>query len=280
MREMHEWPLVVFTALAIPGAGVFAARLLAELVHLAPAHTDLVLAAATIALFTGLVASLAHLGRPLRAPLAVRRAGRNALSTEIALALALLLVALLALLPATPPARRGAFDDAAGVLALGLLATLGLVYFLPARWPWHSTLVATPTCAGLAVGTVSLACAGNPQIVPIALVALLADGAIFALPWTARVAAPGRTVPCRRVPLVAPDHPAIFARRQALVALRILLVDLGPAAFLLARFPLAAVITILAGVLVDRFTFYGMAAGRSTESQIARVEAVIGGDDA
>lgn len=265
---LHEWPLVLFTALAIPGAGVFAARLLAELVHLAPAGTDVVLAAATVALSTGLVASLAHLGRPLRAPLALRRAGRNALSTEVALAAGLLVLAVAGLVPGLAPATRGVLLRGAGVIALGLLAAFGLVYFLPARWPWRTALVATPMVSGLAAGTTALLCAGDaPQALSaLALVTLLADAAIFAVPWMS--GPPGHSS-------FAPAHPRIFKQRHALIALRCLLVNLVPAGLLIARLPGLALASIAAGLLVDRFTFYGVASILSTESEIQRVERLI-----
>ena len=265
---LHEWPLVLFTALAIPGAGVFAARLLSELVHLAPAGGDVVLAAATVALFTGLVASLAHLGRPLRAPLALRRAGRNALSTEVALAGGLLVLAVAGLVPELAPATRGVLLHGAGVVALGLLAAFGLVYFLTARWPWRTALVATPMVSGLAAGTIALLCAGDaPQALStLALVTLLVDAAIFAVPWMS--GPPGHSS-------FAPAHPRIFKQRHALIALRCLLVNLAPASLLMARLPWLALVSIAAGLLVDRFTFYGVASILSTESEIQRVERLI-----
>jgi DMSO reductase anchor subunit len=265
---LHEWPLVVFTALAIPGAGVFAARLLAELVHLAPARTDVVLAAATVALFTGLVASLAHLGRPLRAPLALRRAGRNALSTEVALAAGLLVLAVAGLVPGLAAATGVVLLRGAGVVALGLLAAFGLVYFLPARWPWRTALVATPMVSGLAAGTIALLCAGDaPQALStLALLTLLVDAAIFAVPWMSRPPANSS---------LAPAHPRIFKQRHALVALRFVLVNVAPASLLVAHLPWPDLVSIAAGLLVDRFTFYGVALILSTESEVQRVERLI-----
>ncbi len=263
-RGMHEWPLVAFTGLVIPACGVFAMRLLVGLPGDEGASSVLGVFA-TLALLVGLAASLAHLGRPLRAPLSVRRAGRSPLSAETILAVGLLVAALLALWPELPASVPGIAATAAGVLALALLATLGLVYFLPARWPWHSALVVAPLATGLAVGAVALSATEEVQgISTAALVALLLDGLVFATAWSRR----------------APDgfmavYPAIFARRHALVALRFALVNVGPAAFLLVGPPLPALLTILPGVAIDRLTFYGVAAVRSTEAEIARVERIL-----
>jgi formate dehydrogenase iron-sulfur subunit len=261
----NEWPLVVFTALAIPAAGVFAARLLAGLVSGPAMPGDGVQALAAIALFVGLAVSLLHLGRPLRAPLALRGAGRSALATEVALASAVLIVALLALLPALSPALRLASARAAGIMALGLLVALGLVYFLPARRPWRTVLVATPMTSGLAIGVMVLASTAAPWRLGAALGLLAVDIVAFVATWLSwRAGGP-----------TAPIHAGIFAWRRPLVALRVVMVNLLPATLLLAQLPILAVSVASAGVFVDRFAFYGLASERSTEAAIAEVDRFI-----
>lgn len=290
-REMHEWPLVVLTSLAIPAAGIFAARFLASAVFGSGQPGTGPETFAALALLVGLVVSLAHLGRPARAPLALRRTGRSMLSTEAALASALLVVAVLGLLPSVTGALRDACVTAAGVLGLGLLLTFGLVYFLPGCWPWRTALVAAPMSSGLAAGTLVLACAPAPPLPLLApLVALAVDTGVFAAAWTsqhnpAEAGSHGAESDPHRnpaeagshivEPALAPVHPAVFARRRALVSLRVVLVDLAPATLLLAQLPAIALVFLLVGLVVDRVAFYGLAAMRSTEAEMAGIERVI-----
>ncbi len=99
IRCMHEWPLVLFTSLAVPAAGMYAAALIADAAAL-PLRTPMYLRAVAAALLAGgLVFSFLHLGRPRRAPLALVRAGRNFLSTEIVFLSALTAMSLALLVP-------------------------------------------------------------------------------------------------------------------------------------------------------------------------------------
>jgi len=267
--RFHEWPLVVFTALAIPAAGVFAAQSLAGIAGAAVMPTYVVWALAATALVAGLASSLAHLGRPLRAPLALRRAGRNALGTEVALASALIIIVVPALLASFSPPLRLALARAAGVLALGLLAALGFVYFLPARWPWRTLLATTSMTSGLAIGAMVVSASGAWWWSAAAVGLLLLDTVAFAATWLS-----GPRFGLASPPYL-PVYPGIHARRRPLVALRVLLVDLLPATLLLAQLPaLAAGITIV-GIFVDRFAFYGLACVASTEAAIADMERAI-----
>jgi len=267
-QAMHEWPLAVFTALAIPAAGVCAARpIVYSLGVTAPRP---VMTAAAGALVAGLAVSLWHLGRPARAPLAVRRAGRNALSSEVFLAAVVLALSALESAAHPAPPVRLALVSATGLAALLLLAVVGLVYFLPARRPWRSALVASPLALGLAAGVVALASAGvrAPLLVDLALALLAADAIVAAFGWTSQPA---------RASGFDPVHPAVFERRRTLIALRFVTVDVVPAVLLLAGHAAAAGIVLGAGVFVDRLTFYGTVCARTTEAEIATIERVIAG---
>ncbi len=72
-----------------------------------------------------------------------------------------------------------------------------------------------------------------------------------------------------------PVHARIFARRRSLIALRFTAVNLLPAMSLLAGLPLVAAAVFVGGIFVDRFAFYGTACARTTEADIAEVEAMI-----
>ena len=83
-----------------------------------------------------------------------------------------------------------------------------------------------------------------------------------------------------------PSHPPIFARRRPLLALRLALVNVvAPVALLLALVGSAPpqghglawtlqimLVAVAAGVLLDRFLFYALAARRTTEGEVGRVE--------
>ncbi len=263
--RMHEWPLVVFTALAIPAAGLSTARVLVDSLGLLRGHADDTVTEAWIALLVGLAVSLAHLGRVERAHLALKRFGRNALSTEVGLAVALLFVAGTALVPGIPLSLSVFLVRASGVLGAALLGALGLVYYLAARRPWHSPLVATPLTSGLSTGLIILAWEDpSPATTALAFLLLAVDTAVYLPAWASDSLPAG----------FAPVHAALFPFRTPLVLLRFAVFDLVPAVTIV-RSPGLAVLAVLVGLLVDRLAFYGLAVGRTTEAEIARVEAMI-----
>ncbi len=270
--SMHEWPLVVFTALAIPSAGMVAAR------PLGPAPNpwtpaDGYTAAALLFLAVGLAVSLTHLGRPLRAPLALPRAGRNALGTEVLLAILVLALSGLTLLPAVGASSRLVLAWAAGACAALLLGVIGLVYFLRGQRPWRTSVVAAPLTLGLAFGMSSLAIKAPPgpdlqfgSYAGYLVGVLLLDAIVAGTAWIRHLTASTGFLPA---------HPAIFAQRRTLIALRLLMVNVVPAALVLAGTPFAAVVVLFGGVCVDRFAFYGTVCAQTTEAEIARVEEFI-----
>ncbi len=95
-HRFHEWPLVVFTTLAIMGAGLLTAPLVAVIVAQSAAAASPLLLAGAAMLAAGLAVSLAHLGQPQRSPLALARTGRSRLSNEIVLASATVTAGILA----------------------------------------------------------------------------------------------------------------------------------------------------------------------------------------
>ncbi len=269
LRAMHEWPLVVFTALAIPAAGVFGARLIADWLHRLPQDADLAMPTATMALGAALLVSLAHLGGPLRAPLALRRAGRNMLATEVALATGLVLLGLASLLPWLSEAATLAILRVAGMVSFGLLAAFGLVYFLRGRRPWRGPLVAVPATSGIAAGMVLIAAFasdGGPS--GPAMVLLVLDLAVFAAGWM---------LPRYPQAHFLPAHPAAFARRHLLIGTRLALVNIAPILLVATDLPRVAAAVLAAGLFVDRFTFYATTSVQSTEAEVARIESLIVG---
>jgi DMSO reductase anchor subunit len=259
----HEWPLVVFTTLAIMGAGLLATPLLAWLVAGTPAPAAFAIRWGALLLGAGLLVSLAHLGRPLRAPLAPRGIGRSRLSAEIVVGgLALVLGIVTALLPYVSPV----LDVATAAAALAFLATLGLVYSLPGQQTWRGAVVWMPLSSGLGFAAMSLATIWGEAVIAIGAVAAVALAADTGLLIVRRLALEWPPTP------LAPRYPAIFGRRHLLLASRFALVDILPGCCLLAGLPAGAAALLGLGILADRIAFYGFASQHSTEAEVARVE--------
>jgi DMSO reductase anchor subunit len=266
-QALHEWPLVVFTTLAIVGAGLLATPLLAWATAGTPAVAAGLLPWGALLFACGLLVSLAHLGRPARAPLAALGFGRSRLSAEIVCAsIALFLGVAASALPYTSPL----LDLATAVAALGFLVALGLVYRLPGQRTWHGAVVWMPLSSGVGIGAVALAAQWGGAVVAIGAVAALvlaADTGLLIL---------------RRLSLgwlddsFTPRHAGLFAARQPLLAIRFALVDLMPGLCLAAGLPKGAVGLLGLGILIDRLMFYGFAGQHTTEHEVARIERILG----
>ncbi len=245
------------------GAGLLATPLVAWLAAGTPAPAADAVRWGALLLGAGLVVSIAHLGRPLRAPLASLGIGRSRLSAEIVVAgIALLLGIVTALLPYVSPV----LDFATAAAALAFLVTLGLVYSLPGQQTWRGAVVWMPLTAGLGFAAVSLGACGADHSSRSAL-------RLWACwPLTPRCSPFGG---CRsRVPRtpLAPRYPSVFARRDPILASRFALVDILPACCLLAGLPNVAAGLLGLGILVDRVAFYGFASQHTTEAEVRRVE--------
>lgn len=260
-----DWPLALFTALAGTGAGLLLAPLAALATGRPPTAAAPLAAPALVLLTAGLAVSLAHLGRPPRATWAARRLGRSRLSAEIVLAVATLAAAGAA--TAWPASRATAL--AASLSALLFLLSLGVVYALPGQHAWRGPAAVGPLSTALPLAVLAFAAiegtaAGAWRAGAATLLA--ADLALFA--WRARRL---DSTPFGH----QPAHPAAFARRRALLALRVILVNLAPALLALAGHPLAAAMTLAAGIAGDRASFYALAVRHTTEGEIDAVEDAI-----
>jgi len=282
LKTFHEVPLVVFTALAVAGAGVGAGRILlgaaGEGAWAAPQGEALVV---LLLLLLGTAASTFHLGRPRRAGLALRGMGRSALSAEVlALGAAVAAAGLAAFLPS------GSFPGGlAGILlpwlSLGVLLTLGTVYRLPGQVGWDGSAFLRPLALGTLFGMVARGAAGSWDVGGVAvglfLLVCLADAFLLLLHSRRLEGERGRA---------QPSHPALFARRRSLLALRLVLVNVVALLGLLLALVEGALppghglawtlqiilVSVAAGVLLDRFLFYALAARRTTEGEVGRVE--------
>ncbi|RPJ74833.1 MAG: hypothetical protein EHM24_05375 [Acidobacteria bacterium] len=261
--SFHEWPLVVFTTLAIMGAGTLTAPLVAGLVSTSTAAAQPVMWLGSVLLAAGLAVSLAHLGRPVRAPLAAARLGRSPLSTEVVLGGLTLSSGLLV---ALRPYELPAVTLLTALLAVSFLAALGLVYRLPGQQTWHGAVVFVPLTMGLGFGALTLAGMWDGSVVTVGAVAaivLAADTVLFLIRRF--------TLAWPRVPIV-PRHPALYEHRNLLLASRFALVAVVPGMLVLGGLTKGAAGSLGLGILLDRLMFYGFAAQHTTEAEIASVE--------
>ncbi len=269
-HTMDEWPLALFTALAIAGGGTIAGLPLLMAIGAADGAAVRSEAAwATLLVAVGLGVSMNHLGWSRRFALAARRAGASALSTEAVLAGATLVAG--AALAWTPESLIGPrlLVWVSGPIALAFLLSIGLVYRLPGQLTWPAVAAAGPLLTGFAFGLVAHA-AGSPNSLPrtlhVTLAALAADALVFGGRWAAV---------SKVQPWLTPSHLGLFAHRRLLLLARLVLVTAAPATLLAARMPAPADLAFGVGLLVDRLAFYGLAVQHTTEAEIERVERVI-----
>ena len=172
-QTFHDWPLVVFTTLAILGAGLLTSPLFAA--RVGPSAAAPLLLPGVALLAAGLVVSLAHLGQPQRAALALARVGRSRLSNEILLAGATLAGGVLAIV----------FPDLSAITAFfagAFLVALGLVYNLPGQLAWRGSLVASPLVLGAGFGALALAAKSDVSFAgaaPVIAFCLAADATLL-----------------------------------------------------------------------------------------------------
>ena len=270
-HRFHETPLVLFSTLGIAGAGIGAATLVrAFLSSSLPVVSRSEALLLSLLLGVGTLISAGHLGRPLRGPLALRRLGKSPLSNEIlAVGIALLGAGLCVGLPADF-ALRWIASVLACLGSLGFLLALGAVYDIPGQLAWRGSAVFQPLALATAWGLLlGFDRSFSPEVaggVSVFLVVLLLDGVLV----VGRNALTNRG---RR--LGVPVHPGVFRWRGILLATRLVSSGVAAALTILGDLDGAALLALSLALLVDRFGFYGLAIRWTSESEVARVEALL-----
>jgi len=274
-RHFHETPLVFFTVLGVAGGGLGSAHLLRMVFGGAPLALSFGEGSLLSSLLLlGMVFSMGHLGKPLRGPYALLGVGRSPLSNEI-LALGVAVAAGVVGLGAGffVPGNStllGLLGLLASLASVAFLLALGALYSLPGQPGWQGPVVVQPLLLGSAWGLLM-----GPLVVPsppgaelhLLLVGFLTLDAGLAL-LRFRGAGASRKVGALLYPRLVP-----WGRR--LLSLRILLsAVLTPFAIFFHWWWLSALALSLALVL-DRVVFYTLAARVTTESEVARVEALL-----
>jgi len=267
-QHAHQWPLVVFTSLAMAGAGIVAVQPLGWAVgvpDVAGWNAAGAWGPALIAL--GLLVSLAHLGRPARLLQVRRGVRRSALSNEVMLAGGTFAVSVVAALVSGRGAAGEALRFLAAVLATAFLVSLGLVYRLRGQRTWQGAAVAGPAVSGLALGAAVLVARDTRwPVVILAAFFLGVDAGVFAVRW----AGFGRFDPS-----LGPARSSLVTWSHLILGLRFTLFDVLPVGLLVTGREAAAVAALAAGLAVDRRAFYLLAVQDTTEAEIARAERVI-----
>ncbi len=259
MNREANWPLVGFTTLSPLAIGGLAGLLA---VRGTPANgvDGGAMAMLGVALLA-LVASAAHLGRPLRAYRSVARFSTSWLSREVVLFGAFVLLLAAYTLP-VPAAGWGERRSLIGILAvllggLSLFAT-GEVYRLPSRPTWNhrrtvASLVLGALGAGLPLGACVGQLGGGRGGVPVAVTLVSAAALLL-----------GMTIAALRIRRPDPGQAEEFAAWQVAVGscgwLLILRLagGLGALALLPAAFPLSifAWVPAAVGECADRALFF------------------------
>ncbi len=271
IRQWHEWPLVLFSALSIGGAGIAVAIVLARLGGwLDRAAEPGLWFVSGMMVGTAILVSVFHLGRIWRSHYALRRIGFSPLSSEIFLAAILVP---LALAQADSPRLDGLsplLPYLAGLIGLSVLLLIGMVYNLKGQLPWRGPAAMIPLSQGMAFGlTVVLVVSYGysdylGSMGPVALIIL--DASLHGLRW--------KKIGSERT-LGTPSHPAAVGQWKRLLLIRSALSHVFPLVALLASLPALAMVLLAMGIVHERLLFYALASQHTHEAEIARVEEVI-----
>lgn len=269
--RFHEMPLVLFSALMVFGCGAGAAHLVFAATGVAslrppPSLPSLI----TVLLATGLIVSLAHLGRPQGIFDTFRRVGRSRLSNEVIFAGLALIGSSLSSVLAPASSYFAPVWIVTLAACVAVLLSLGSVYRLPGRPGWGGPVAVQPLTAGLVFGGVlwgaSVAEPWPTSYAGMMAVVLFLDLAITLWRWVALHLAEA-----------IPEHAGFFRLRNVFFPLRLALVDLLPALLVIGGAWRVAVLSVVIGLFLDRTLFYGLGAKRNTEAEVARVERILAG---
>ncbi|WJD48422.1 dimethyl sulfoxide reductase anchor subunit family protein [Enterobacter sp. PGRG2] len=270
----HEWPLVLFTVI---GQCVTGALIVGGLGWMACADNSENRARLTRSLFflwllmgVGFIASMMHLGSPLRAFNSLNRIGASALSNEIAAGSLFFAVGglwwLVAVIGKMPEALGRIWLVVSMALGVVFVYAMSRVYQIDTVPTWHNgyttaaffltVLLSGPLLAALLLRLARIPFNGG-VFAFISVLALLASVAVVIM-QTADLATISSSV--QQAAALVPDYAALQVWRLALLAAGLgcwicpLLWHREPQVFSL----LAGLLLVLAGELLGRGVFYGL----------------------
>ncbi|MDO5055336.1 MAG: dimethyl sulfoxide reductase anchor subunit family protein [Pasteurella oralis] len=272
MNGLHELPLVIFTVLAQSVVGAF---LLFSMVLFTTqdvhyrryVHKAMFVLLALLSI--GFVASIAHLGSPLRAFNSLNRVGESMLSNEIATGALFFIFAsvywLFAMLDKLPKAVASLLLVLASAVGVIFMYMMNQVYHIATVPTWNTSFTTwgfylTVILGGFTLGY-ALLHTERPDGKVIAWVPLTISITAFVAAIIAMyqgVALAGIVTPVQKASALVPDFAVLTALRFCLIGLAVVLL------FYVVHKPtsimskIVAVFCVLAGEMIGRMLFYGL----------------------
>lgn len=271
----HEWPLMVFTVLGQCVAGGFIVMALALLYGVNDRTTrrraELLMVVLWILMGVGFIASILHLGSPLRAFNSLNRLGSSALSNEIACGSVFFAVGgfwwLLTVLGKMPQALGKAWAVVTMILGVVFVWMMSRVYLIDTVPTWFSVwtpmnFFLTMFIGGPLLGYLLLRAAGvngwGMRTLPVITLLALVVSMIVVLMQGMELATLHSSI--QQASALVPEYGSLMAWRMVLLVLALVcwiapqLKGYRPGVGLLTL----AMVFVLAGELIGRGVFYGL----------------------
>lgn len=271
----HEWPLMAFTVLGQCVAGGFIVMALALLYGVNDRTTrrraELMMVVLWILMGVGFIASILHLGSPLRAFNSLNRLGSSALSNEIASGSVFFAVGgfwwLLTVLGKMPQALGKAWAVVTMILGVVFVWMMSRVYLIDTVPTWFSVwtpmnFFLTMFIGGPLLGYLLLRAAGvngwGMRILPVITLLALVVSMIVVLMQGMELATLHSSI--QQASALVPEYGSLMAWRMVLLVLALVcwiapqLKGYRPGVGLLTL----AMVFVLAGELIGRGVFYGL----------------------
>lgn len=271
----HEWPLMVFTVLGQCVAGGFIVMALALLYGVNDRalrrRAELMMVVLWILMGVGFIASILHLGSPLRAFNSLNRLGSSALSNEIAIGSVFFAVGgfwwLLTVLGKMPQALSKAWAVVTMILGVVFVWMMSRVYLIDTVPTWFSVwtpmnFFLTMFIGGPLLGYLLLRAAGvsgwGMRILPVITLLALLVSMVVVLMQGMELATLHSSI--QQASALVPEYGSLMAWRMVLLVLALAcwiapqLKGYRPGVGLLTL----AMAFVLAGELMGRGVFYGL----------------------
>ncbi len=271
----HEWPLMVFTVLGQCVAGGFIVMALALLYGVDDKETrkraELAMVVLWVLMGIGFVASVLHLGSPLRAFNSLNRIGSSSLSNEIASGSVFFAVGgfwwLLTVLGKMPQALGKAWALVTMILGVVFVWMMSRVYLIDTVPTWFSiwtplSFFLTMFIGGPLLGYLLLRAAGvngwAMRVLPVVTLIALLVSMVVVLIQGMELATLHSSI--QQASALVPQYGALMAWRMGLLVVALVC---WVAPQLKGRQPGVALLTlamlfVLAGELIGRGVFYGL----------------------
>lgn len=271
----HEWPLMIFTVLGQCVAGGFIVMALALLYGVEDKATrkraELAMVVLWVLMGIGFVASVLHLGSPLRAFNSLNRIGSSSLSNEIASGSVFFAVGgfwwLLTVLGKMPQALGKAWALATMILGVVFVWMMSRVYLIDTVPTWFSiwtplSFFLTMFIGGPLLGYLLLRAAGvngwTMRVLPVVTLIALLVSMVVVLMQGMELATLHSSI--QQASALVPQYGSLMAWRMGLLVVALVC---WVAPQLKGRLPGVALLTlamlfVLAGELIGRGVFYGL----------------------